>query len=69
MAVDQDGRCAICSTTEPGHGHVVFVVDHCHQTGKVRGLLCRNCNAAIGLLGDDPKVLRVAAVYIERNRG
>lgn len=69
MLADQDGQCAICDRTDPGHGHIVFVVDHCHETGRIRGLLCRNCNSAIGLLGDDPKMIRRAATYIERNRG
>ena len=63
----QDARCAICSTTEPGGRHDGFVVDHDHSTGAVRSLLCSNCNAAIGLLCEDPAVLRSAIDYLRRH--
>ncbi len=42
-----------------------LVVDHCHDTGKVRGLLCHNCNRGIGLLQDDPEIVRIALKYLE----
>lgn len=45
----QGGRCAICSKDLPKG---TAVVDHCHESGKVRGLLCGQCNTGIGLLGD-----------------
>ncbi len=62
MYEEQDGRCAICAERfEVPH------VDHCHQTGKVRGLLCRACNFGIGFLRDQPNVLRSAIVYLERH--
>lgn len=41
-------------------------VDHDHQTGKIRGLLCNNCNRAIGLLKDSSDILYKAAKYIEK---
>ncbi|TMR97331.1 endonuclease domain-containing protein [Nonomuraea basaltis] len=58
----QDGRCAVC--------HAGFKkrrphVDHNHQTGAVRGLLCFTCNTAIGKMRDDPALLRAAAAYLE----
>ena len=56
----QDGVCAICQTAPAAH------VDHDHETGKVRGMLCFRCNAALGQLGDDPLVVRRAARYLER---
>ncbi|MFR0353710.1 endonuclease VII domain-containing protein [Streptomyces sediminimaris] len=40
-------------------------VDHCRRTGRVRGVLCFNCNSAIGKLGDDPDAVRRAAAYSE----
>ena len=59
LLVAQAGRCAICVTPmcEP-------CVDHCHDTGRVRGLLCRSCNLGIGLLGDDAERLAAAADYL-----
>lgn len=59
----QHGRCAICGDF-PAHDKVLHV-DHCHLTGKVRGLLCPNCNHALGKLQDDPVKLRRAADYLE----
>jgi hypothetical protein len=53
-------RCAICLGFMKRAN-----VDHCHETGKRRGLLCSGCNTAIGKLKDDPEVLRRAADYIE----
>lgn len=64
----QRGRCAICRTTDPGGGHVSFAIDHDHISGHVRGLLCRNCNSAIGMLQDDPDIIAAAAAYVRRTR-
>lgn len=51
LLIAQDNKCALCSATEVGNsqwptGH--FYVDHCHETGKVRGLVCHKCNTAVG---------------------
>jgi hypothetical protein len=65
----QGGLCAICRRSPVGRGKVdILVVDHCHETGEVRGLLCGNCNIGIGLLDDDPQVIRKAAEYLIRSR-
>lgn len=67
----QGGVCAICrqpeTTTDPRsqRPYVRLPVDHCHETGRVRGLLCHRCNRAIGLLRDDVDLLRAAIAYLE----
>lgn len=57
----QGGRCAICGKKKR------LVVDHDHDTGEVRGLLCGNCNTGIGMLGDTPGDLKNALEYLEKN--
>lgn len=53
--------CEICGVTE---ATVTLCVDHNHETGMLRGLLCNNCNAGIGLLGDSADRLEAAAKYL-----
>ena len=60
MIEDQHGCCAIC-----GEAMEKPCVDHNHATGVVRRLLCLKCNMAIGLFYDSPKLLRLAADYLE----
>lgn len=67
MLLGQGGGCAICHTTEPGTAKNYFSVDHCHVTGKIRGLLCNRCNRALGLFRDDAAVLAAAIDYLNRN--
>lgn len=62
----QGSKCAICQ--RPADKHTRLVVDHDHQTGYVRGLLCTQCNNAIGQLQDSPDLLRQAALYLEDNQ-
>ncbi|WP_329391128.1 endonuclease VII domain-containing protein [Streptomyces sp. NBC_01351] len=59
MIAAQGGVCLICRKAPAVH------VDHCHETGRVRGVLCFNCNTAIGKLGDDPDVARRVVTYLE----
>ena len=66
MLIEQNGSCAICRTTKSGSRLKVFCVDHCHNTDKVRGLLCTHCNMAIGQMNDDADRLRSAAAYLDR---
>jgi hypothetical protein len=69
--VEQNGKCAICNNQETHmrNGKIkALAVDHCHQTGKIRGLLCSDCNTGIGKLKDDPAVLQNAIGYILKYR-
>jgi hypothetical protein len=59
----QDGKCAICFRADPT-GKGSFHVDHCHQTGEVRGLLCSRCNMMIGMASDSIEVLLRAVSYL-----
>lgn len=64
----QNNVCAICETQERRrlHGKTVrLCVDHCHKSGKIRGLLCSSCNQSLGLMKDNPSQLRAAANYLE----
>jgi len=57
--------CEICGKpADPGKLHNI---DHCHKTGKVRGLLCSNHNRAIGLFNEDPELLMAAARYLQEH--
>ncbi|MEU6591635.1 endonuclease VII domain-containing protein [Streptomyces sp. NPDC046881] len=59
LVTSQGGVCCICLAAPPAH------VDHCHETGRVRGVLCFSCNAALGQFKDQPEVIRRAAAYVE----
>lgn len=64
----QNGRCAICNSDNPRrHKTLNFLVDHDHETGEVRGLLCHPCNSGLGMFGDDPERLEAAAAYLRKN--
>jgi hypothetical protein len=67
LLAEQNGRCAICRTTDTGRkSDKYFHVDHDHATGVVRGLLCIRCNPGVGYFRDSPDLLRAAAEYVER---
>ena len=63
MLNEQSGRCAICE--EPLSGG--WVIDHCHMTMKVRGLVHPKCNTFIGLGNEDPKKFEMAVAYLKRH--
>jgi hypothetical protein len=64
LLAEQDGRCAICGGL-PADGQSLHV-DHCHESGLVRGLLCFNCNAGLGMFDHDGERLGAAATYLRR---
>ncbi|MEU9650129.1 endonuclease VII domain-containing protein [Streptomyces sp. NPDC048110] len=59
LITSQGGVCCICLAAPAAH------VDHCHETGRVRGVLCFSCNAALGQFKDRPDAIRRAAAYVE----
>lgn len=61
MVSAQNGACLICREVPPD----VLRVDHCHATGRIRGLLCRHCNTGIGMLKDSPVLVASALEYLQ----
>jgi hypothetical protein len=67
MLEDQNGKCPICQNAimwGASHGASRMVIDHCHESGQVRGLLCDQCNKGLGLLKDSPDLLASALTYL-----
>lgn len=65
MYDNQKGVCKICKNT--CSSRLCLSVDHCHKTGKVRGLLCVKCNTALGMLNDDVHKFKTAIEYLNRH--
>lgn len=64
----QGGACAICGSTYPGgNSKGYFHIDHCHETGQFRGLLCGRCNTSLGGFKDDINILKKAIEYLEQD--
>lgn len=64
LMFDQGGACAICGGVNKDGRNLS--ADHCHKTGRIRGLLCARCNRSIGAMGDDPELLLRAVDYLNR---
>jgi hypothetical protein len=63
------GTCAICNEPlRPNDGRPAGVVDHDHETGWFRDVLCNGCNSGLGMFGDDPERMRAAAQYVQAHR-
>lgn len=68
MLTEQNNGCAICGGQNIRHGKVIpFYVDHCHKTARIRGLLCKECNTALGMLKDNALICEAAARYLYRH--
>lgn len=70
MWAAQDGKCKLCHiqmmppTPTKGQALDVVAIDHCHESGAVRGLLCNGCNKGLGFLNDDIEMLKRAIIYL-----
>lgn len=65
--LDYSGPCSLCG--QPSTNGKRLAVDHCHESGRVRGLLCDRCNRGLGYFRDQPDLLRLAAAYLETPPG
>jgi hypothetical protein len=63
----QNGKCAICGTTESRSRNKKLVVDHCHATERIRGLLCHRCNAGLGFFQDNIDLFNAAIAYLTKH--
>jgi hypothetical protein len=63
LFAQQDNQCAICTTSNATKWHV----DHCHTSGKIRGILCATCNLMLGLAKENPATLKLGAQYLEQS--
>lgn len=72
LTAEQGGRCKVCGHegTELGDGKRGLVLDHCHETGRPRAMLCTRCNAALGQMRESPDLIaalwRYALVWAQR---
>ena len=64
MLSDQGGKCVVCGATKE-ENKKGLAVDHCHETGNVRALLCGNCNCALGFIKENSEIARSLADYID----
>lgn len=72
MFLAQDGCCAICRQPETATRNGVLkalAVDHCHETGEIRGLLCVACNTGIGKFKDNRQTMLAAVKYLDKHAG
>ena len=67
MLERQGSKCACCGSEDARGKHNVFCVDHDHVTGKVRELLCKDCNIVLGIINDSPEHLMRLIQYIARH--
>ena len=69
MFSQQHHKCAICGGDDPQKSGQDWSTDHCHATGKVRGILCHPCNLMLGYARDNSHTLAKAIDYLEKHNG
>jgi hypothetical protein len=69
LVKEQNHKCAICQIDEVDSFKGLLFVDHCHTTGKIRGLLCHHCNTALGKFKDSESILMKAVEYVRKSNG
>ena len=67
LLIKQNHKCAICGIDEKEAFRSKLYVDHCHESGKIRELLCHNCNASLGLLKESILTLTKAIAYLDKH--
>lgn len=72
MHSDQNGKCAICNLEETSKSRTdgkirALAIDHCHKSGKIRNLLCHDCNTGIGKFKDNIELMKQAILYLEKH--
>lgn len=68
MLTSQDNSCATCKTKDPGGPHKIFQVDHDHETGAIRGLLCYRCNHGISCFRESVEIIEAVVDYLRADR-
>ncbi len=68
MLAKQGGKCRICGRDRTDTRRGNLCIDHDHKSGRVRGLLCQNCNTGIGMFSDDVSKMRAAIAYLEEQQ-
>lgn len=62
---EQNNKCKLCKNSFVSLGKNDLHIDHCHETNKIRGLLCMKCNVGLGMLGDNEEGLSKALAYVK----
>lgn len=66
LLAEQGNVCKACKSSEP-RGKKGWVIDHCHETGTIRGILCQTCNIALGMVEDSPDRLQALIDYLHNH--
>lgn len=67
LIAQQEEKCLLCGIPLGLAKRTLYHIDHCHETGKVRGILCNKCNRGLGFFNDSPAKLRRAILYLSKS--